>query len=169
MSVYKDSLLLLNLISCDSKDFKEAKRELAKQIICIIVGKLHNTSLAALGVLAHSLQRHKACNAPLPVKSKMTTRRAQNGQWGLERGQTLSYQTLGSIFVKQFFDWIITSMRSSKTQNDHQWAPKWPQGLGRGQPVGFWALPLTFVKQIFVDSSTPYMKERRQSTNVVAS
>ena len=45
-----------------------------------------NTSLVVLGALAHRLQRR-------------TARFVQNGQWGLEIGQTLGYWTLRSTFA----------------------------------------------------------------------
>ena len=46
-----------------------------------------NTSLAAWGALAHRLQHLTACLI-------------QNGQRGLEMGQTLGYWTLWSTFAK---------------------------------------------------------------------
>ena len=64
---------------------------------CYQSGKLKtdgNTSLAAMGVLAHRLQHTTAC------KSEMDARGPQNGWLGLERCSTLGFCSLLSTFPK---------------------------------------------------------------------
>ena len=46
------------------------------------------------------------------------------------------------LLLKKFFDSIIPSMKTSKIQNGHQGAPKWPTGSGKwfrflGAPIIF--------------------------------
>ena len=59
-----------------------------------------NTSLEVPGALAHRLQRHTACNAALPEKSKTAARGPQNGWRGLVRCLPLGFWVLPSTFAK---------------------------------------------------------------------
>merc|ERR1711953_1604053 len=93
--------------------------------------------LAAPGALAHCLQRRTACNTSPPTLSKMADR---------VRKYVKPYFIGHSdqLLQNKFFDSIIPSMRTSKIQNGHQGASKWPTGSGKvsnprllGAPVNF--------------------------------
>ena len=85
----------------------------------------NNTSLAALGALAHRLQCHIACNTWPPAEF-------QNGRQGLEISPTQIIGPPEQLLLNEFFDFIIPSMRTSKIQNGFQGAPKWLTGSEKG-------------------------------------
>ena len=95
--------------------------------------KYENTSLEAKGTLAHPLQHLTACLI-------------QNGRRGLLIGQTLGYLTHKQLSQNKFFDSIIPSTRTLKTQNGHHAPQNGLWGLEMGVPLGFWALLSTFAK-----------------------
>merc|ERR1712212_1110690 len=79
------------------------------------------TSLAAPGALAHRLQRRTACNTSPPTLSKMA-----DGVWKYVKPYVI--EPSDQLLLNKFFDLIIPSMRTSKIQNGHQGASKWPAG-----------------------------------------
>ena len=50
------------------------------------------------------------------------------------------------LLQNKCFDSIIPYMRTSKIQNDHQWASKWMTGSERDVSLGFWAFPVNLPK-----------------------
>ena len=74
---------LMAIVSDQGKEFSGG----AVNLLLLLCGITKNTSLVAPGALAHRLQHLTACLI-------------QNGQWGLEIGQTLGYWTLRSTFAK---------------------------------------------------------------------
>ena len=88
--------------------------------------KEQNTSLAATEALAYLIQSSIAWNTWLPVISKMVTRGPQNGQWDLERGPTLGYQTKN---IPALFCVVPTTMYTHELYTDCDctlvlWSPR---------------------------------------------
>ena len=87
----------------------------------LYAGSYMNTSLAAPGALAHRLQRLTVCNTSLPALSKMA-----DGVRKYVKPYVIGHSD--QLLQNKFFDSIIPSMRTSKIQNGHQGASKWPTG-----------------------------------------
>ena len=95
-----------------------------------------NTSLASRGALAYCLQRRTIRNtSPL---------RRLNSKWPTGSGNISNPRLLEQLWLSEFFDSIISSMRTSKIQNGCQGSPKWPTGYGKEWRLRFLGVPVNF-------------------------
>ena len=80
--------------------------------------------------------------ASLYCLQHLTARFIQNCRRGPEIGQT--FGPSNQLSLNKIFDSIIPSMRTSKIQNGHQGASKWPTGSGKWSTPRFLGAPVNF-------------------------